>query len=304
MPELSRSSSVGRRAHDLTAASGLRTIPQPLLAFVHIEKAAGTTLIYLLRRNFALRYLDVRPLHSRSEGIFCAEDLLTCLQINPFLLSVGGHAVKPFSDLETVAPNIRYVTLLRDPVRRYLSQYHYWITVLKKEWTFEEFLDHEPSHDFQTRKLVGSSDVAAAKRVLAERFFLVGIAELFDEFLVELAQKLQPRRFDPRHRRRNVASERTQQAPDLFERFDARIRANNAGDIELYQHVVDVVLPRQRHLYEGDFGAALTALRGTGEIRERIGVRLLLDGLCRKVYYEPLTGILRRLGGLPMKGSY
>jgi hypothetical protein len=276
-----------------------------LLAFVHIEKAAGTTLIYLLRRNYLMQYLDVRPLHARSNGMFTAEDLRTCLRINPFLRCIGGHAVKPFADLERIVADIRYVTLLRDPVQRYLSQYRYWTTALRMNWTFERFLDHEPSHNFQTRKLAGSDDVAEAKRILAERLFVAGVAERFDEFLVTLQGRLRPSEFDATYVRRNVASiDSRSPASEHLERYSDRIRSNNALDLELYRHVVEERLPRQRSEYGTGFEAALQRLRTANAGHDRLDPRLLLDAVCRKAYYEPVTGILRRLRGMPMSGSY
>jgi hypothetical protein len=276
---------------------------QPLLAFVHIEKAAGTTLLYLLRRNYLLRYLDVRPLRRASTEWFTAADLRSCLRLNPWLRCIGGHAVRPCADLETIAPDIRYVTLLREPVARYLSQYAYWVRSLRKDWSFERFLDHEPSHDFQTKKLVGSGSLADAKAVLAERFFLVGVAEQFDEFLVELCRKLRPQPFDPRYRRRNVGTGDDARA-ERFERYFDRIRANNARDLELYAYVSGTLLARQRSNLGGELAAAVAELRRSNASGEPGRARLLLDGMCRKLYYEPVTGLLRRLRGMPMKGSY
>jgi hypothetical protein len=277
----------------------LHSTSRPLLAFVHIEKAAGTTLIYVLRRNYALRYLDVRPLRSASGGVLTASDLRSYLRINPFLRAFGGHAVKPYSDLEAVAPNVRYVTILRDPVHRYLSQYGYWRRALKKDWSFERFLDHEAAHNFQTKKLVGSDDVAAAKRMLATRFFVVGVAEEFDRFLADLVNKLRPDRFDPGYVRRNASTESEAGVSALFERHRDRIVSNNARDIELYRYAVDEILPDRRANDASGGHAAPHHAAGGGH-----DLRLVVDSICRKVYYEPVTGLMRKLGGLPMQGSY
>jgi hypothetical protein len=276
-----------------------RPTSRPLLAFVHIEKAAGTTLIYVLRRNYAFRYLDVRPLRASSGGVLTAADLRAYLRINPFLRAIGGHAVKPYSDLETVVPNVRYITVLRDPVRRYLSQYGYWRRVLKKDWSFERFLEHEPAHDFQTKKLVGSNDVVAARRMLATRFFAVGVAEQFDRFLADLVEKLRPERFDPTYVRRNTSEGSDVDVVAILERYRDHIVANNARDIELYRYVVDELLPGP-----GPATAATAEAPGFGRAGGSIELPLIADWICRKAWYEPVTGIMRKLGGLPMQGSY
>jgi hypothetical protein len=59
------------------------------VVFVHIEKAAGTTFIHTLRRNYFLRYLDVRPFSPASNSIFTARDLELSLRVNPWLMAFG-----------------------------------------------------------------------------------------------------------------------------------------------------------------------------------------------------------------------
>ena len=54
-----------------------------MLAFTHIEKAAGTSLIHLLRVNYFMKYCDVMPLSIKSSGILRADDLRKIMIINP-----------------------------------------------------------------------------------------------------------------------------------------------------------------------------------------------------------------------------
>lgn len=275
---------------------------EPLLAFVHIEKAAGTTLIYLLRRNFLFRHADVRPLHPRSNDTFCAADLRVYQRLNPFLRSIAGHAVRPCADLDKVAPDIRYITLLRDPIRRYLSHYRYWVQVLKKDWSFERFLDHEPTHDFQTRKIAGTADVRVAVEILATRFFLVGVVEQFDAFVAQLNVKLRPFVFSPDYISRNVGSEDDAPLRELSERFADRIAANNSKDLQLYRTVADDLLPGTQ-LRLPTAGGVHTRRGVSGHRFRGTSPALIADALFRKLYYEPITGMIRWVHGMP-KGSY
>ncbi len=278
-----------------------------LLAFIHIEKAAGTTLLYLLRRNYLGRYLDVRPYARREpSGVFTAADLRIALRVNPFLRAIGGHAVTPCSDLASASPHpIRYVTLLRDPVTRYLSQYRYWNRVMDKGWTFERFLDHEPSFDLQTRKLSGGRDPQAALDVLRDQCALVGTVEGLDEFLLQLAA-ISALPFDPHYRARNTGEADRAEGDRLLQRFGPEIAARNEADQRLYEQVNAQLLPAQRAAYPGDLEAALLAFRArqASARAPSLDVRLLLDGALRKGWYEPLTGLVRRRGGLPARGSY
>lgn len=278
-----------------------------LVAFVHIEKAAGTTLLYLLRRNYLGRYLDVRPYALREpRGMFTADDLRLALRINPFLRAIGGHAVTPRSDLTSHSPRpVRYITVLREPVARYLSQFRYWNRVMGKDWSFERFLDHELSFDMQTRKLSGARDASAALSILRDEFALVGTVEALDEFLVQFAA-ISALPFDPHYRARNTGESDRAEADKLMQKFGDEVVSRNQSDLALYEHVTNALLPEQRARYSGDMHAALTAFR----VRQaqagaaRVDLRLLLDGALRKGWYEPVTGWVRRRAGMPSRGSY
>ena len=275
-----------------------------MLAFVHIEKAAGTTLNHILRRNFFLRYIDVRPLTQERLGVLTSRDLRMYLRVNPFLGCISGHAVKPYSDLAVAAPDIRYVTLMRDPTKRYVSQFLYWNRHLQKNISFPEFLAHEPSWNFQAKKFVGAADLESAKKMLSTRFLVVGIVEEFNEFLVLLRHKLCPSDFDPWYVAKNAAVDSGEQVNEIVAQYGDQIRANNRVDMELYAFVCQDLLPRQRL----EYGPNLTEhVRRFAEENAALSHRTLkpyLDYALRKVYYEPITGLLRRVHGLPGRGSY
>lgn len=275
-----------------------------MLAFVHIEKAAGTTLIHILRRNFFLRYLDVRPLTRESPGVLTARDLRGSLRLNPFLRCIAGHSIKPFGDLHEVYPRMRYVTVLRDPIDRYLSQFRYWNRKLSKGWAFERFLEHKLSHNFQTRKIAGSEDLGLAKQILRERFMLVGLVEEFDEFLLLLRDRLAPSRFDPYYHMKNVGGESRSDVDDRFAPFRDAIESNNRLDIELYRFARDELMPLQRAGYRGDLETDLAGFRCHARPGPVATVKAYVDGFFRKVYYEPVTGLIRYVNRLPVSGSY
>ena len=112
-----------------------------ILAFTHIKKAAGTTLSHILRINFFLRHCDVKVLSIGSGNCFQAEDMFRLFQINPYIVSIGGHSVVPFGNLAAHFENIRFITVLRDPVQRYLSQYQHNVEKLGYPGSFQAFLE-------------------------------------------------------------------------------------------------------------------------------------------------------------------
>lgn len=278
-----------------------------LLAFVHIEKAAGTTLIHLLRSNFFMRYCDVKPFSSTSNRVFTSDDMKKVLRFNPALRCIGGHAVKPFSDLRE-SFHVRYFTLLRDPIKRYLSQYQYWLERLEKKLSFQSFLDVEGSFNLQTKKIAGTDNLDLAKKTLSKDFFLVGTVEAFDEFLILFRNKLKPFEFSPYYEVKNVGNNKSpvrKSLPEIFVKYKDEIIKRNQLDIELYEYVKTVLLPRAKVIYGPNFDDDLNLFKNSNNrysLKNRIF--LDLDYMVRKCYYELIFGIIRKKNGLPPKGSY
>lgn len=278
--------------------------PRDLLAFVHIEKAAGTSMIHLLRRNFCCRYFDARPMTGRSGNFFTADDLRLALRIHPGLRCIGGHTVRPTDELFERMPWIRYFTLLRDPVERYYSHYRYWVRQMGQELTLAEFLEKPLSWNFQTVKIAGSQDVERAKRILSERFLVAGLVEELDESLVLLRRALDFCDLDIDYAvaNRGVVHPRDR---EILERHRSQIAAVNALDVELYAHVRDVLLPRYRARLSPDLETELRAFRaGRRPQEERSSWRMTADKMFRHFWLNPVVGLIRVRHGLPASGSY
>jgi len=274
-----------------------------VVAFVHIGKAAGTTFIHILRDNYFLRYLDVRPFWDESERLFGARDFVVSRRVLPGLSCIAGHSVKPYSDLENVVSNVRYITILRDPVKRYVSQYQYWVERMDKRLSFEEFLAIEGVVDFQTKKFSREGDLDEAKDVLSGKMFLVGLVEEFDQFLVMLRGKLSPQKFNPYYLTKNLARNRVK-TTDLFERYHDAIRENNKLDLELYRFVKEDLYARYVDGYGDSFNDDVAEFKSQNALMGKTRLSQYLDYALRKIYLQPVTGAIRMLHGMPAKGSY
>jgi hypothetical protein len=267
-----------------------------LFAFVHIEKAAGTSLIHVLRRAFFLRYFDVTPVYPGSHKFLKAKDLKALLRIYPWTRCIGGHSVVPFVDLDSAFPNLRYITLFREPCARYVSQYIFWRDKMGWDISFEQFLERKDAQNVQTKRIVGRSRPDQAKEVLKDRFALVGTVEDFPGFLMALEQVTGQRGLARSVMRRNVSS-RTDEAQELQERYRDRILEANYADLPVYDFVKNSLAPRP-------VSTQVASLPTEAQRKPSRDWRLLTDYLVRKVWLQPATAALRMSNGLGARGTY
>ena len=272
-----------------------------LFAFVHIEKAAGMTLIHILRRNFLFRYIDVRPLNKSSNGTFSYSDLKKYQLINPFLNCIGGHSVLPFSDLEKNVDNLMYFTCLRDPFKRYISQFRYLHYINRIPNNFELFLNNQEYSNIQTKKLSKNCSIEEAKYRL-NNMFQVGAVEEFNFFLMRLKKSLYPYvDFKPQYKIQNVTPKNIS-SDTLYNKYKDIIFQNNNKDIELYDYLWNELIPYRN----SEYGSKLTddVNKFEKENLHSTNFKTYIDYSLRKLYYAPVSGLIRKFAGLNARGSY
>jgi hypothetical protein len=217
----------------------------PLVIFLHLPKAAGSTLNRVIARHYphtAIHRLEAKPRAELLEEVAHVARPPTPVRI------LTGHA--GFGLHVGIAREFTYLTVLRDPVERLLSHFH-----------FARTLPTHPLHEgivsgrlglpevaqqlanLQTRYLIddamrnqsGATDAALlanAKENLTHHFSVVGLAERFDETLVLLQRKLGWRIATVSNSNVNRARPKlaTHNAEDL-----AAVREANVLDLELYE---------------------------------------------------------------------
>ena len=230
------------------------------IAVVHVHKTGGTTLSSVFKRSFGGRHCSVVSTDPGA-GLFGAAQLLEMRPWYPRLHSIMGHDVKVYGDLDSVAPNLRYVTFLRDPVVRCASHYQYDVQVGGVDLPFEEWITHEVSPNRHTRHLAGPNATAdEAIALLEERFSFVGLIERYDESMVMMRRALEVR--DVRYAKRWTAP-----ADDIKRRLleDPMslelLRRANEDDLQVYRHVVDEIYPRQQAAHGPTLDDEVTGFR-------------------------------------------
>jgi hypothetical protein len=241
-------------------------------------------------------------MHSRDSYYFTARDLQTARKINPFLRAIGGHSVVPHGDLLNSPESLSFITQVREPVARAASQYRFWVSRMKRNTSWEAFLKHPVSQNFQVKKIAGCEDLDLAKENISKHFMLAGTVNQFDEFLVLLAKKLEMPLGSFTYRKQNVDMRpRNIQLPTSF--FD-QLRERNWLDQQLYEWIETKLLVNYVAEYPGHFSSDLEEFRALQQVATSARIKPVMDSIYRNVYLKPVSGMVRVSNGLPYHGSY
>ncbi|MGZ8630030.1 MAG: hypothetical protein ACXWZF_03565 [Actinomycetota bacterium] len=198
------------------SAPAARDRGAPTVIFLHIGKTAGTTMRRVLRRQFPasktllIRNRAIKERDPDAHGLR-REQTLAFFGEMPESKRAGARLILAhtvFGLHEYVPRPSTYITMLRDPVRLTMSQYHYVVRnpnhplhaqataegeTLASYVTGGSALEADNS---QVRAISGDLDTPfggcspemldRAKRNIEERFSFVGLTERFDESLVLL----------------------------------------------------------------------------------------------------------------------
>jgi len=259
-------------------------MPTPLDFFIHVPKAAGTTMLHIIEAEYppgsVLSFRDV----AESDYPRMLQQMKDSVRI------VAGHL--HFGFARFFPKPCRSFAILRDPVERLLSLY-YFIGREKSHPAHEAFLEGRVSLEklarrqgtTQARFIAGyaledavTDDrlLAQARENLANSLVAFGLTERFDESLLLFNEALgwNVRRYARANSARNRPSQQARSAEEI-----EVIRAHSAVDLALYEFAQKLFAERLA-MQSADFAKRLAELRRKSKItdglsRAREGMRWL-----------------------------
>lgn len=245
--------------------------PSPVLLYLHIPKAAGTTLSSLLFDHMRSRDCPDPGIHGFHSGAFyhpatftkeldaASESLVRQALAHDALRAVLGHF--RFGLHALLSRPYRYVTMLREPVSRVRSLYEFQRlnerkygklagVRLPEDVDLARYVLKPPYAEVDngmTRRISGLSPpigqcteamLSQAKANLTESFTFVGLAERFDESLILMSRLLGWPEV-PLYYPMNVNA-RSAESVDLDAAAAELVRSQNTFDIELYRFATEL----------------------------------------------------------------
>lgn len=205
----------------------------PRTVFIHVPKTGGTTLDSHLADCYPAKLVCPARFHPELENLALEKDL------SGYGLLSGHFYYSWILKYSGFGKETRYVTMLRDPVKRQISWYLHWMRETVRTYQHVSPLSHGWNEQclylspLDTRRTQPSmrEHLAAAKEAL-ESFFFVGIQERFAESAGMLFQSLGMKR-PSTIRVRNTAQKH---AVELSRELLDEIVERNWADIELYEY--------------------------------------------------------------------
>lgn len=227
------------------------TEPDLVWLFVHVPKTAGSSfnaeLTPLLKPNHHI-FIDYAQTAEKPYSTLydeAVERFIAAAQAGPLRYATGHITGGHVERIQAALPRVRPVTLMRQPVSRFISDYRYQRTPMhpghetfRRDFpTIEDYLAQKGEWNKTANYLVPPdirrAGEAACIAYVNERYAFVGIQEMYPlslRMVTTLAGA--PARPGPKHR---VNAPTPENRVELTPELERSIRTHNALDLALYE---------------------------------------------------------------------
>jgi len=221
-----------------------------LVVFSHIPKTAGTSLNLILRSYFGSQLLAARVRSGAEGGSYQPVDLISDQRVYRNLRCISGHGVKPWVDFGSLESFMRWFTFVREPHKRFVSLYVHQQTnnVKEKKMDLLDWARQFDRSDGMVKMIAGEKNVEKAIDIIEAKMSFVGVAEYYDQSIQMLVNTLGLKGAFTSRSAQLMKSRDGDLARVIFEsedKYQDCIESNNRLDTVLYNHVKEVVWPRQ-----------------------------------------------------------
>ncbi len=253
--------------------------------FLHIPKTAGTTLIKVLRNQYGRS--SIFSIYSQPTSDDAERFVSLPQQVRDRYRLLQGHW--PFGMHKFFSGECRYISAMRDPVDRLVSEYYYILRIpdhyLHEQVTscnmsLEDFVTSDITTELDNGQLrllagcekevpfgqIGKEHLEMAKQNIEKHFDVVGLTKRFDETLLLYKHFLGWKRY-PYYHRRNVTAARPSSDTATPESLSL-IAERNRFECALYEWVKER-FEEQINKYDGDFSAELAQFRSFNSLYQR-----------------------------------
>ncbi|WP_332694852.1 sulfotransferase family 2 domain-containing protein [Halalkalibacter lacteus] len=222
-----------------------------ILIHLHMPKTAGTTLKHIIKKNIppSVNFDIYEDLQQRKKKLIAlSKKHVTCIQ---------GHF--PFGVHQYFTNPCTYITMLREPTDRIISQYYFIRSRPKhtqyqkvSRMSLEEYQLQPENINQQTRFISGQVespitllDLEQAKENIEKYFSFVGITEMFNESLFLLQKRFSWNNIT--YTKQNVTKNRPP-IDQLPVNILHLIKENNEFDLELYHYAKQLLIEQINNL--------------------------------------------------------
>jgi hypothetical protein len=209
-----------------------------MFLFTHIEKCAGQSFSSTLQLTFPT-YMRVTKNHFGGNDRQNDLAISQFKKLNKFWVSgIGGHCVRPYINFQKhTNKSLNYITFLRNPVERYMSQYNH-DREMGFTRDFEHFLSRDYMVNFMVNKIAGENNLNNAYKLI-DKYVFIGDTDRYQKSLNYLSDILNCRFYNLNE---NVNERKNNpdylSYSDLSRKEKLIVEERNKLDIKLYERCV------------------------------------------------------------------